>query len=100
MEYNLSFLRSQQQYANDLLQSNGYLFLNEVYEMLGFKPTKAGQVVGWVYNPKNPVGDNFVDFGMREVYRMNETSDFVEDWDRAVMLDFNVDGNIFDRVNW
>ena len=51
MEYNLSFLRSQQQYANDLLQSNGYLFLNEVYEMLGFKPTKAGQVVGWVYNP-------------------------------------------------
>ena len=37
---------------------------------------------------------------MREVYRMNETSDFVEDWDRAVMLDFNVDGNIFDRVNW
>ena len=100
MEYNLSFLRSQQQYANDLLQAQGYLFLNEVYELLGFKPTKAGQVVGWVYNPKNPVGDNFVDFGMREVYRPSETSDFIEDWDRAVLLDFNVDGNIFDRVNW
>lgn len=108
MEYNLSFLRSQQQYANDLLQAQGYLFLNEVYELLGFKPTKAGQVVGWVYNPKNPVGDNFVDFGMRKVYVLNDSSAVTslldvrsqEDLEPAVLLDFNVDGNIFDRVNW
>ena len=108
MEYNLSFLRSQQQYANDLLQAQGYLFLNEVYELLGFKPTKAGQVVGWVYNPKNPVGDNFVDFGMRKVYVLNDGSAATslldvrsqEDLEPAVLLDFNVDGNIFDRVNW
>lgn len=100
MEYNLQFLRAQQQYANNLLQAQGYLFLNEVYEMLGFEPTKAGRVVGWIYDPKNPVGDNFVDFGMRVVHETNETSDYRDDWDRAVLLDFNVDGNIFERVKW
>ena len=50
-EYNFMFLKSQQQYANDLLKARGRLFLNEVYEMLGIDKTKAGQIVGWVYNP-------------------------------------------------
>lgn len=100
MEYNLQFLRAQQQYANNLLQAQGYLFLNEVYEMLGFEPTKAGQIVGWIYDPKNPVGDNFVDFGMRVVHEPVDTDNYGDVWDRAVLLDFNVDGNIFERVKW
>ena len=92
-EYNLFFLKKAESFANDKLRTNGYLFLNDVYEMLGIPKTKAGQVVGWVYNEKNPVGDNYVDFGL---YKDNLSySDFVNGYDPAILLDFNVDGNIW-----
>ena len=96
-EYNLMFLKSQQQYANDLLRSRGRLFLNEVYELLGIEKSKAGQIVGWVYNEKNPSGDNFVDFG---IYNMNNerTRAFVNGCEPSILLDFNVDGNIWDLM--
>jgi len=93
-EYNLMFLRAQQQYANDLLISRGHLFLNEVYDMLGIPRTKAGQVVGWLYDTKNPVGDNYVDFGIYDVNR-ERSRDFVNGYERTILLDFNVDGNIW-----
>ena len=60
--YNLTFLRAQQSYANDMLKARGVLFLNEVYDMLDIPRTKAGQVVGWKYDPVNGKGDNYVDF--------------------------------------
>lgn len=95
-EYNLMFLKAQERYANDLLKSKKRLFLNEVYEMLGLPPTKAGQIVGWVYDPENPSGDNYVDFGL---YADNLTySDFVNGHEPAILLDFNVDGNIWDKM--
>lgn len=96
-EYNLMFLRAQQQYANDLLVSRGHLFLNEVYDMLDIPRTKAGQVVGWVYDPENPVGDNYVDFGIYDI-RRQENRDFVNGYERSILLDFNVDGNIWDLI--
>lgn len=96
-ELNLMFLRSEQNYANDLLRARGHLFLNEVYDRLGIPRTKAGQVVGWVYDEKNPVGDNFVDFGIYDAHR--ETNrDFVNGYERVILLDFNVDGNIWDLI--
>ena len=96
-EYNLMYLRAQQQYANDLLISRGHLFLNEVYDMLDIPRTKAGQVVGWFYDEENPVGDNYVDFGIYDINR--ETArDFVNGYERSILLDFNVDGNIWDRI--
>ena len=64
---NLMFLRRQQDAATDRLKANGYLFLNDVYDMLGIQRTKAGQIVGWVYDEKNPIGDNYVDFGIYDV---------------------------------
>ena len=92
-EYNLMYIKKAESFANDKLRINGYLFLNEVYEMLGIPKTKAGQVVGWVYDEKNPVGDNYVDFGL---YKDNLSySDFVNGYDPAILLDFNVDGNIW-----
>lgn len=97
-EYNLMFLKQQQAHANTLLKQNGYLFLNEVYEMLGFEKTKAGQVVGWVYDEKNPIGDNFVDFGIYNIYN-EKARDFVNGYERSIILDFNVDGNIWELMH-
>jgi len=96
-EYNLMFLRAEQNYANDRLKARGYLFLNEVYERLGIPPTKAGQVVGWVYNPDNPVGDNYVDFGIYDINKQ-KAREFVNGYERSILLDFNVDGNIWDLM--
>ena len=93
-EYNLTFLKAQQQYANDLLKARGRLFLNEVYRMLGIDETKAGQVVGWVYNPDNPTGDNFVDFGIYNMKRERVRA-FVNGYEPNILLDFNVDGVIW-----
>lgn len=96
-EYNLKFLRAQQQYANDLLRANGRLFLNDVYKMLGLEPSRAGQVVGWVYDPSSPVGDGYVDFGLYNVNR-EKTRDFINGYEKVILLDFNVDGNIWDLM--
>lgn len=97
-EMNLMFLRSQQQYANDLLRARGHLFLNEVYDMLGIPRSKAGQVVGWIYDKNNAVGDNYVDFGIYNLSRP-KNRDFVNGYERTILLDFNVDGNILDLMS-
>lgn len=96
-EYNLMFLKDQQRYANDLLRSKGHLFLNEVYDMLGIPRTKAGQAVGWIYDEVHPVGDNFVDFGLTDIHNA-KVRDFVNGYERTILLDFNVDGSILDMI--
>ena len=91
-EMNLAFLKAQQAYANDMLNSRRYLYLNEVYELLGFPKTKAGQVVGWMLTEDKSTGDNFVDFG---IYKASDNfNDFIYGHD-PILLDFNVDGNIW-----
>lgn len=91
---NQMFLRSHQHHANDLLLARGHLFLNEVYDMLGMERSQAGQAVGWVLSKD---GDNFVDFGI-----YNEDSEraraFVNGLERSILLDFNVDGVILDKI--
>lgn len=96
-EFNLMFLKDQQRYANDLLKSKGHLFLNEVYDMLGIQRTQAGQVVGWIYDEKNPIGDNFIDFGIYDIADERKRS-FVNGYERTILLDFNVDGNILEMI--
>lgn len=96
-ESNLTFLKQQQNYANDKLKRKGFLFLNDVYDMLGIQPTKAGQIVGWIYDEKNPIGDNFVDFGIYDINRP-KNRDFVNGYERVILLDFNVDGNILNMI--
>ena len=95
--YNLMFLNRQQNYANDLLKSRGHLFLNEVYDMLGIPRTPAGQEVGWIYDEKNPIGDNYVDFGIYELHRERNRV-FVNGYEKSILLDFNVDGNILHMI--
>jgi len=91
---NLYFLKAQQNYSNDLLKSRGHLFLNEVYDMIGLPRSKAGSVVGWVMEQG---GDNYVDF---DIYNIDNTPgrDFVNGYNRAILLDFNVDGVIYDLI--
>lgn len=96
-ELNLMFLRRQQDAATERLKSQGYLFLNDVYDMVGIPRTKAGQVVGWIYDEKHPVGDNFVDFGIYDV-KKEVNRNFVNGYERTIILDFNVDGPILDMI--
>lgn len=97
-EYNLTFLKHQERYANDKLKAKGHLFLNEVYDMLGIPRTRAGQVVGWIYDEENPNGDNYVDFGIYDLHN-DAKRDFVNGKERTILLDFNVDGNIWELMH-
>ena len=68
--YNLGFLRIQEEYFNDRLKLKGHLFLNEVYDELGFSRTKIGQVAGWINE-----GGSKVDFGLLELSILDESPD-------------------------
>lgn len=89
--YNRKFLLDCQRFANEKLRAQGYLFLNDVYKMLGYEPTEAGQDVGWIYDEINPIGDNKVDFRITDPsvnYRA------FNGYEKTYLLDFNVDGYI------
>jgi hypothetical protein len=94
-EYNLIFLKCQQNYANDMLRSRGHIFLNEVYDMLGIPRTKAGSVVGWILADGGT--DNYIDFGIFDGNN-HEVRDFVNGLEGSILLDFNVDGVIYDKL--
>jgi hypothetical protein len=96
-EYNLIFLKCQQNYANDLLRSRGHVFLNEVYDMLGIPRSKAGAVVGWLLS-RHGETDNFINFGVFDG-RSESARDFVNGMEGAILLDFNVDGVIYDKID-
>lgn len=96
-EYNLMVLLKQQSHANDKLQRQGFLFLNDVYDMLGIPRSRAGQVVGWIYDKNNPKGDNYVDFGIHNLHDEG-CRDFVNGYESSIWLDFNVDGIILDMM--
>lgn len=90
-EFNMMFLKCQQNFANQLLQVRGHVFLNEVYDALGFEHSSAGSVVGWYLNGD---GDNYIDFGLYDPH----SSRFVNGDEKSIILDFNVDGVIFDKI--
>lgn len=94
-EYNRAFLHCQQTYANDMLRARGHIFLNEVYDALGIPRTKEGAVVGWVLDGN---GDGFVDFGIFDDLTNPRVRDFVNGREYSILLDFNVDGVIFDKI--
>ena len=72
-----------------------HLFLNEAYDMLGVTRTKAGQVVGWLYDTED--GDQFVDFGLERVERQ-VSSAFGNTIADGFWVELNVDGVIYDKI--
>lgn len=98
-EYNLVFLKQAEAACNRELKRRGRLFLNDVYKMLGMQETRAGQIVGWVYDESpNHIGDNKVDFGIYDVHNAQKRL-FVNGYEKSILLDFNVDGNIWDLLH-
>ena len=91
---NLFFLQAQQNFANERLQVQGFLFLKDVYESLGFQKTSYGQLVGWYLGGD---GDDFVDFGIFDG-KNEKKRDFVNGLEPAVLIDPNVDGVIYDLI--
>lgn len=96
-EHNKFFLKSVEAWANDVLEKRGYLFLNEVYEQLGCPKTRKGHVIGWVYDKNDPSCNNHVSFNLYD-YNDPKKRDFINGRERVVLVDFNVDGNIYDLV--
>lgn len=92
-EYNKIYLLCQESYLNHLLKVRGHVFLNEVYDALGFERTSDGQLIGWVYN-KNDEEKAFIDFGLDS----DKNKFFREGLQKTVTLDFNVQGVIYDKI--
>lgn len=93
-EYNNMFLRQTQKFLNQRLQEKGHMFLNEVYEAIGFEKSQQGQIVGWIYDPEDPTCSNYIDFGIDDIHDENKRL-FVNGHERSIILDFNPDGDIF-----
>ena len=91
-EYNLTFVLGQQRVANEIFHTRGHMFLNEVYDMLGIPRTEEGQYVGWVEGN----GDNYIDFNVFTGWERSRA--FVNGYERVILLDFNVDGIIVDKI--
>lgn len=90
-ELNRMFVQCQQNYLNDRLKAYGHVFLNEAYDCLGIPRTRAGAVVGWL---KEGNGDGYIDFGIFEAFNAR----FINGPEQSILLDFNVDGVIYDKI--
>ena len=88
------FLLQQQNYANEKLQSAGYLTLNDVYKMLDIDVCEYGATIGWVYDPNDETLSNVVDFGIFDSNK-KQCVDFVNGTEKTIWLDFNPDGNVY-----
>lgn len=94
-DLNWIFLKNQQNYLNDILRTRGHVMLNDAYDSLGLERSAAGAVVGWVKDNEDG-GDNYIDFGLPEWY---SSEDFTRSVDGAVLLDFNVDGIVYEKID-
>lgn len=96
---NKFFIMQVERFANQKLREQGYLFMNDVLEALGFDKTAAGQVVGWTYNKGNPDSEGCVSFGIFDDLHVDKTkAAFVNGYERSIILDFNHEGNILSYV--
>lgn len=97
---NLHFIRCVQNWANDKLQRQGYYMLNDLYVELGVEKTKAGQVVGWVYDAdETGTGDGHIDLGVFSSEDPYKLHNFLTGREREIWIDPNVDGLVYDQID-
>lgn len=92
--FSMMWLRGVQNILNDALHTKGHLFLNEAYDALGFSHTAEGQVLGWLDTAN---GDGYVDLGLYDPNKDNVRR-FVNGKDDSILLEFNHDGVIWDKI--
>ena len=92
--YNFLYLKGLQAMFNNQLIADGYVMLNDVYRELGFDTIPEGWSIGWVYDEENPIGDNYIDFGLYEARNKNQRA--ANGWEPVILMDFNVDGNLYE----
>lgn len=103
-QLNRSYLFLMEQAANKRLRSQGHLFLNDVLASIGTHggvsmKTPEGQIVGWLYDPNDATKQNHVDFGVTNYVEGNDAlNNFIDGHERSVMLRFNCDGPIIDKI--
>lgn len=92
-QFNLIYIKCQEDYATRLLRQRGHVMLNDVYDVLGLERTSEGAIVGWVDDDE--VGDGYIDFGLHQP----GNEQFLAGRERSVWLDFNVDGPVYDLIS-
>lgn len=98
-EYNKRFLTLQQELMQGYFRAHKKFMLNDCFDMLGIKRSKAGNRVGWVYDPEAPEGDNRIDLRIQEIYREKFDNEGNPDgYERVLMIDPNVDGMVEDKM--
>lgn len=102
-------LRSLENHFNRELDVRGVVFLNDVYKALGLPMSKDAALVGWIKDYSKPKmaklaaelgrvpGDGVISFGVFENESLSARAYLSGDDDRVV-LDFNVDGVIYDLI--
>lgn len=94
---NLYWLKKHEEWFNDRLRAEGYLFLNDVLYDLGFNRCSEGSVYGWLYDPDNPGAHNNVSLGIKDI-RRKTIQNSINGYEPVILLDFNVDGVIYDKI--
>lgn len=96
--YNLMFLEIQESMCNDKIRSQGFLFENDVRKLLGVPQTPEGQRFGWIYDPNGPTRP--ISFGIKD-YNAAVIPNIINEPDmKGIYLEFNVQGDIMDKVRW
>lgn len=95
-EYMLIWLKMKQQYFNNRLSSEGFLFLNDVLQDLGVPRTKRGQTWGWCIAGSR-IGQ-YVDFGIWTNEQAEDLVKFMNGKAGQITLNLNTQGDIMDRV--
>jgi hypothetical protein len=94
-DHNIFFLKCVQNHFNDRLKATGNVFLNEVYDALGIPRSQEGAMVGWVLDNERDTGDNYIDFGIFSPMNQDYINHYEVD---EILLDFNVDGEVYDLI--
>lgn len=94
-QHNVDDLCNIELWANRKLKAEGYLFLNDIRKACAKKPIPEGQVIGWIYDEKDPNRHNCVDLGISHKMRP-DVRDFWSGVSKSFIIDPNVDGVIID----